>query len=72
VSIENGKQTDSLLNKKQAAHYLGISSGTLERLMRSGLPYIKLNCSAAGAVRFSIADLADFVAMRRLRVGDPS
>lgn len=55
-----------LVGKRQAAKYLGVSPGTLERLMRAGLPYIKLTSSAAGAVRFHIADLADFVNKRRV------
>ena len=65
----SGREADSLLNKKQAARYLGVSGGTLERLMRGGLPYIKLTSGAAGAVRFQIADLADFVESRRVRSG---
>jgi predicted site-specific integrase-resolvase len=56
-----------LVGKRQAAKYLGVSPGTLERLMRAGLPYIKLTSAAAGAVRFQIADLADFVDARRMR-----
>jgi hypothetical protein len=70
VSTVKGQQTDSLLNKKQAARYLSVSGGTLQRLMRNGLPYIKLTSGAAGAVRFQIADLADFVSSHRVRSGD--
>jgi predicted site-specific integrase-resolvase len=74
VPSANGQQNDSLLNsllnKKQAARYLGVSGGTLERLMRDGLPYIKLTSGAAGAVRFQIGDLVDFVVSRRVRSGD--
>jgi predicted site-specific integrase-resolvase len=70
VFTSSGREADSLLNKKQAARYLGVSGGTLERLMRGGLPYIKLTSGAAGAVRFAVSDLADFVAARRVRAGD--
>lgn len=55
-----------LLNKKQAAHYLGVKCSTLERFMRAGLPYIKLTTSTSGTVRFAISDLADFVASHRV------
>ena len=56
---------DSLRNKREAARYLGVSVGTVERMMRrEGLPYVKL--TASGAVRFRHADLSDFV-QRRVR-----
>jgi len=58
---------EHLRNKREAAAYLGISLGSLERLMRDGLPYIKLTCGSAGAVRFNIDDLADFVESRRVQ-----
>jgi hypothetical protein len=51
-----------LRNKKEAAHFLGVSVGTIERLMRRDLPYVKL--SATGAVRFRQSDLTDFVDRR--------
>jgi excisionase family DNA binding protein len=64
-----------LRNKREAARYLGVCVGTVERMMRDGLPYVKL--TAAGAVRFRHSDLSDFVdrrvrgfsAARRLTVG---
>lgn len=62
---------EHLRNKREAAIYLGISLGSLERLMRSGLPYIKITRGVAGAVRFHIDDLAAFVTARRVqRSGD--
>lgn len=70
MSGDTAQQADSLLNKKQAASFFDISAGTLERLMRDGLPYIKLTPGAAGAVRFRLSDLADFVESRRVRSGD--
>jgi excisionase family DNA binding protein len=70
MSIASQQQdTISLRNKKQAARFLNVSSGTLERLMRRGLPYIKLS-AGTGAVRFHIDDLANFVEARRVRSGD--
>jgi excisionase family DNA binding protein len=61
-----------LRTKRQAAVYLGISLGTLERLTRHGsLPFIKITSGSAGAVRFHIDDLAAFVTARRVqRSGD--
>ncbi len=71
LSIADGQQDSSLKDKRQAARYLGVSRGTLERLIRAGLPYIKLNPGSAGAVRFRIQDLDDFCERRRVqRSGD--
>jgi excisionase family DNA binding protein len=50
-----------LRDKKQAARYLGVSLATLERLIRAGLPYVKVGC----LVRFRAEDLADYVESRR-------
>jgi len=51
-------QDDNYLkNKKQAARYLGISEGGIERAMRRGLPYVKVG----GLVRFRPEDLAAYV-----------
>jgi hypothetical protein len=41
--------------------------GSVERLMRSGLPYVRVG----GLVRFKPEDLADFIEQRRIqRSGD--
>jgi predicted site-specific integrase-resolvase len=56
-----------LRNKREAANYLGVSVGSLDRLMRAGLPYIKLTRGTAGAVRFHVHDLDDFVVSRRVQ-----
>jgi hypothetical protein len=56
-----------LLGKRQAAKFLGVSPGTVERLMRAGLPYIKLGDGRMAGVRFAIRDLADFVSARRVQ-----
>jgi excisionase family DNA binding protein len=56
-----------LRTKKQAAKYLNVSGGSIERLMRSGLKYIKIG----GLVRFRPEDLADYIERRRVqRPGD--
>lgn len=47
-----------LLTKRQAAQYLSVSIGTVERLMRAGaLPYVRVGMLA----RFEISALANFV-----------
>jgi excisionase family DNA binding protein len=51
-----------LKDKREAARYLNVSAGSLERLMRGGLPYVKLN----GLVRFRPEDLSDFIDSRRV------
>jgi len=51
-----------LKNKREAARYLGVSLGSLERLMRSGLAYIRVG----NLVRFRPEDLADFIERRRV------
>jgi hypothetical protein len=53
-----------LKDKKQTAKFLGVSGGSLERLMRSGLPYVKLN----GLVRFRPEDIEHFLEARTRRV----
>jgi len=58
-----------LKTKTEAAKYLGVSPGTLERLMRSGLSYIKVGNGHTGSVRFRPEDLADFVQRRTQRPG---
>jgi len=57
-----------LKDKRAAARYLNVSAGSLERLMRGGLPYVKLN----GLVRFRPEDLADFIESRRVSLPAPS
>jgi excisionase family DNA binding protein len=46
-----------LKSKRQAARYFGVSIGTLERLMRSGLTYIRVG----NLVRFRPEDLSAYV-----------
>jgi excisionase family DNA binding protein len=52
-----------LQNKRDAARYLGVSLGSLERLMRSGLAYIRVG----NLVKFRPEDLADFVERHRVQ-----
>ena len=53
-----------LKNKREAARYLGVSLGSLERLMRSGLAYIRVG---KNLVRFRPEDLADYIERRRIQ-----
>ena len=50
-----------LKNKRQAARHMGISLGSLERLMREGLPYVRIGA----LIRFRPEDLAAFIEQRR-------
>jgi excisionase family DNA binding protein len=59
MAVKEPLDENRLRNKREAARYLNVSVGTLERMMRGGLPYVKL--TAAGAVRFRDSDLNDFV-----------
>ena len=62
-----GNQETYLKTKREAARYLGVSLATLERLIRSGLPHIRIS----HLVRFRPEDLADFIEQRRVqRSGD--
>jgi excisionase family DNA binding protein len=52
-----------LKTKREAARYLGVSHGTMERLMRSGLAYIRVG----NLVKFRPEDLADYIEKRRVQ-----
>jgi excisionase family DNA binding protein len=54
-----------LKTKREAARYLGVSLGSLERVRRSGLAYIRVG----NLVRFRPEDLADYIEQRRVKVG---
>jgi excisionase family DNA binding protein len=62
--MQNGAQT-YLKSKAEAARFLAVSVGSIERLMRHGLPYVRLG----GLVRFRPEDLTAFVEART-RVAD--
>jgi excisionase family DNA binding protein len=57
-----GADQPYLKNKREAARYLGVSPGSLERLMRSGLAYIRVG----NLVRFRPEDLLDYIERRRV------
>jgi hypothetical protein len=59
---EEVQEQSNLRSKRQAAKYLGISIGSLDRQMRGGLPYVKVG----KLVRFIPGDLAEFVERRRV------
>jgi excisionase family DNA binding protein len=48
---------NQLRTKKQAARYLNVSDASVDRLMKSGLKYIKVG----SLVRFRPEDLAEFI-----------
>ncbi len=56
----------TLVNKEAAAKYLSVSPGTLERLMRGNLPFVKIGNGRTGSVRFLIDDLQNYVTQRRV------
>jgi excisionase family DNA binding protein len=57
------EQQTYLKSKREAARYLGVSLGSLERLMRSGLAYVRVG----NLIRFRPEDLADFIERRRVQ-----
>ena len=52
------------LSKKDLAAYLGISKGTVERLMKRGLPHVKLE----RRVLFKREDVDDFMEKKTVRL----
>jgi excisionase family DNA binding protein len=65
AAMQNNEET-YLKSKAEAARFLGVSVGSIERLMHGGLQYVKVG----GLVRFKPEDLAAFVEART-RGGDP-
>ena len=57
------RENSYLKTKREAALYLGVSLGSLERLMRSGLTFVRVG----GLVRFRPEDLAEFIESRRVQ-----
>jgi excisionase family DNA binding protein len=51
-----------LRSKREAARYLGVSVGTLERMMRAGLTYVRIS----NLVRFRPEDLATYIEQCRV------
>jgi excisionase family DNA binding protein len=63
--MQNGAE-NYLKSKAEAASFLAVSIGSIERLMRHGLPYVRVG----GLVRFRPEDLTAFVEARtRVRDG---
>ena len=53
-----------LKSKRETARYLGVSLGSVEKLVRKGLlPYVRLGA----LVKFRPEDLADFIEQRRVQ-----
>jgi excisionase family DNA binding protein len=53
-----------LKTKREAARYLGVSPGTMERLVRSGgLAYVRVGI----LMKFRPEDLADFIERQRVQ-----
>jgi excisionase family DNA binding protein len=59
------EQQTYLKSKREAARYLGISPGSLERLMRNGLAYVRVG----GLVRFRPEDLTAYIERGRVVAG---
>ena len=58
VSTNNVMEMEKkYLNKKGLSEYLGVSVGKIERLMGSGLTYVKIGRN----VRFDIDDVNEFM-----------
>ena len=57
------EQQAYLMSKREAARYLDVSVGTLERLMRFGLVYIRVG----NLVKFRPEDLAAYIEQQRVR-----
>jgi excisionase family DNA binding protein len=56
-----------LKTKREAARYLGVSLGSLERLKRSELPYVRVG----NMIRFRPEDLDDYITKNRVqKTGD--
>lgn len=63
LHAEDVEQQTYLKTKREAARYLGVSLGSLERLMRSGLAYVRVG----NLVRFRPEDLSDYIERRRVQ-----
>jgi excisionase family DNA binding protein len=56
-----------LMSKADLMRYLSISRATVDRLMKSGLPYIKLDPGKRGVVRFRRHDVDAWLETKRVR-----
>ena len=62
---------DGLLTTKEAAEFLGMKAQTLMlwRVYHKGPPYVKMTDSPAGAVRYRLSDLNDWISARSVAPG---
>lgn len=60
---ETQNDENHLKTKKEVARFLGVSLGSIERLMRGGLPYVRVG----GLVRFIPEDMAGYIERRRVK-----
>jgi hypothetical protein len=51
-----------LRSKREAAYFFGVCTGTVERMMRSGLTYVRIR----NLVRFRPEDLAAYIRQSRV------
>jgi excisionase family DNA binding protein len=56
-----------LMSKADLMRYLSVSKTTIDRLMKAGLPYIKLDPGRRGSVRFRREDIDRWLAKRVIR-----
>jgi excisionase family DNA binding protein len=56
-----------LLSKADLMKYLSISRTTVDRLMKSGLPYLKLDPGRRGGVRFRRKDIDRWLESKRIK-----
>jgi excisionase family DNA binding protein len=56
-----------LMNKADLMKYLSVSRATVDRLMKSGLPYIKLDPGKRGGVRFKRRDIDRWLESRTVK-----
>jgi excisionase family DNA binding protein len=56
-----------LMSKAELMQYLSVSRATLDRLMKTGLPYIKISSGKRGAVRFKRRDIDRWLESKRVK-----
>ena len=55
------------MSKAELMQYLSVSRATLDRLMKTGLPYIKISSGKRGAVRFKRRDIDRWLESKRVK-----
>jgi excisionase family DNA binding protein len=56
-----------LMSKADLMRYLSISRTTVDRLMKGGLPYLKLDPGRRGGVRFKREDIDRWLETKRMK-----